>query len=203
MIDIDTAMGDGTQLGHASSLHSGADRARRPALAREPRATDPQDIFLTVDPAPCSTFRGSPTRPISCCPCCWCGCRWDRRCHLAIAQSPEAEPADGRRDHCLHQLDLLPRRLGRVSGAIPRLTACRLRHRDDRSTAAQPPHRSAVYRLYGFYYGLHRLIACLTNAKALSGLVGDTSWIVHYLRGIGTTSEDRSDWGELRRHGEA
>ena len=42
-----------------------------------------------------------------------------------------------------------------------------------------------VYRLYGFYYGLHRLIARLTNAKVLSGLVGDSSWIVHYLRGIG------------------
>ena len=42
-----------------------------------------------------------------------------------------------------------------------------------------------VYRLYGFYYGVHRLIVRLTNAKLLSGLVGDTSWIVYYLRGIG------------------
>jgi len=42
-----------------------------------------------------------------------------------------------------------------------------------------------VYRLYGFHYGIHRLIVRLTNAKVLSNLVGDSSWIVHYLRGIG------------------
>ena len=42
-----------------------------------------------------------------------------------------------------------------------------------------------VYRLYGFHYGIHRWIVRLTNAKFLSNLVGDTSWIVYYLRGIG------------------
>ena len=42
-----------------------------------------------------------------------------------------------------------------------------------------------VYRLYGFHYGVHRWIVRLTNAKFLSNLVGDSSWIVHYLRGIG------------------
>ena len=42
-----------------------------------------------------------------------------------------------------------------------------------------------VYRLYGFYYGVHRWIVRLTNAKVLSNLVGDTSWIVYYLRAIG------------------
>jgi non-ribosomal peptide synthetase-like protein len=42
-----------------------------------------------------------------------------------------------------------------------------------------------VYRLYGFHYGVHRWIVRLTNAKVLSNLVGDSSWIVYYLRGIG------------------
>jgi non-ribosomal peptide synthetase-like protein len=42
-----------------------------------------------------------------------------------------------------------------------------------------------VYRLYGFHYGIHRWIVRLTNVTALSNLVGDSSWIVHYLRGIG------------------
>jgi non-ribosomal peptide synthetase-like protein len=45
------------------------------------------------------------------------------------------------------------------------------------------PHK--VYRLYSFHYGVHRWIVRLTNAKVLSNLVGDSSWIVHYLRGIG------------------
>jgi non-ribosomal peptide synthetase-like protein len=45
------------------------------------------------------------------------------------------------------------------------------------------PHK--VYRLYGFHYGIQRWIVRLTNVKVLSGLVGDSSWIVHYLRSIG------------------
>jgi non-ribosomal peptide synthetase-like protein len=42
-----------------------------------------------------------------------------------------------------------------------------------------------VYRLYGFHYGVHRWIVRFSNAKFLSNLVGDSSWIVYYLRGIG------------------
>jgi non-ribosomal peptide synthetase-like protein len=42
-----------------------------------------------------------------------------------------------------------------------------------------------VYRLYGFHYGIHRWIVRMSNVKFLSNLVGDSSWIVHYLRGIG------------------
>ena len=51
------------------------------------------------------------------------------------------------------------------------------------STSLIRPYK--VYRLYGFYYGVHRWIVRLTNAKVLSNLVGDTSWIVYYLRAIG------------------
>src|SRR5215217_8699957 len=42
-----------------------------------------------------------------------------------------------------------------------------------------------VYRLYGFHYGIHRWIVRFSNVKFLSNLVGDSSWIVYYLRGIG------------------
>ena len=42
-----------------------------------------------------------------------------------------------------------------------------------------------LYRLYGFHYGIHRWIVRFSNAKFLSNIVGDSSWIVHYLRGIG------------------
>ena len=42
-----------------------------------------------------------------------------------------------------------------------------------------------VYRLYGFHYGVHRWIVRFSNVKFLSNLAGDSSWIVHYLRGIG------------------
>ncbi|WP_172442286.1 Pls/PosA family non-ribosomal peptide synthetase [Geodermatophilus sabuli] len=42
-----------------------------------------------------------------------------------------------------------------------------------------------VYPLYGFHYALHRGITRLTNRKALTGLFGDSSYIVHYLQWIG------------------
>jgi non-ribosomal peptide synthetase-like protein len=42
-----------------------------------------------------------------------------------------------------------------------------------------------VYPLYGFHYGIHRTIARLTNIKFFTHLFGDSSYIVHYLRGLG------------------
>jgi non-ribosomal peptide synthetase-like protein len=42
-----------------------------------------------------------------------------------------------------------------------------------------------VYRLYGFHYGIHRTIARLTNIRFFTNLFGDSSYIVHYLRGLG------------------
>ena len=42
-----------------------------------------------------------------------------------------------------------------------------------------------VYPLYGMHYQIHRTITRLTNRKFLTGLFGDSSYIVHYLRGLG------------------
>jgi non-ribosomal peptide synthetase-like protein len=42
-----------------------------------------------------------------------------------------------------------------------------------------------VYPLYGFHYRIHRLISRLTNKKFFTYLFGDSSYIVHYLRGLG------------------
>ncbi|HYZ08342.1 MAG TPA: Pls/PosA family non-ribosomal peptide synthetase [Pseudonocardiaceae bacterium] len=42
-----------------------------------------------------------------------------------------------------------------------------------------------VYPLYGFHYSLHRAITRLTNVKFLTTLFGDSSYIVHYLRCLG------------------
>jgi non-ribosomal peptide synthetase-like protein len=42
-----------------------------------------------------------------------------------------------------------------------------------------------VYRLYGFHYAVHRTIARLTNWKFFIELLGDSSYIVGYLRGLG------------------
>ncbi|WP_448619121.1 Pls/PosA family non-ribosomal peptide synthetase [Geodermatophilus sp. URMC 65] len=42
-----------------------------------------------------------------------------------------------------------------------------------------------IYPLYGFHWALHKGISRLTNRKFLTGLFGDSSYIVHYLRWIG------------------
>ncbi|MFG2881152.1 Pls/PosA family non-ribosomal peptide synthetase [Streptomyces sp. NPDC048297] len=42
-----------------------------------------------------------------------------------------------------------------------------------------------VYPLYGFPYAVHRATARMTNIKFFAWLFGDSSYIVHYLRGIG------------------
>jgi non-ribosomal peptide synthetase-like protein len=42
-----------------------------------------------------------------------------------------------------------------------------------------------TYRLYGFHYGAHRLIARLTNVRLFTFLFGDSSYIVNYLRWLG------------------
>jgi non-ribosomal peptide synthetase-like protein len=42
-----------------------------------------------------------------------------------------------------------------------------------------------VYPLYGFHYALHRTISTMTNSKFFNWLFGDSSYILHYLRGLG------------------
>jgi non-ribosomal peptide synthetase-like protein len=42
-----------------------------------------------------------------------------------------------------------------------------------------------VYPLYGFHYAVHRAIARITNIKFFPRLLGDSSYIVHYLRCLG------------------
>jgi non-ribosomal peptide synthetase-like protein len=42
-----------------------------------------------------------------------------------------------------------------------------------------------VYPLYGLHYGIHRTIMRLTNVRFLMMLFGDSSAVVHYLRGLG------------------
>ncbi len=41
------------------------------------------------------------------------------------------------------------------------------------------------YPLYGFQYAAHRMISQMTNIRFYAWLFGDSSFIVHYLRGLG------------------
>ncbi len=42
-----------------------------------------------------------------------------------------------------------------------------------------------VYPLYGFHYAMHQAIGWMTNRKSFNWFFGDSSYIVHYLRGLG------------------
>ena len=105
---------------------------------------------------------------------------------LLLLKVPRLSELMGEGDRCFHQLDVLSRRLAMsfvlyfgsvLVGFIIVMTVPRLLN-----LVLKP---DKLYRLYGFHYGIHRWIVRFSNAKVLSNIVGDSSWIVHYLRGIG------------------
>jgi non-ribosomal peptide synthetase-like protein len=187
VIDIDTSMGDGTQLGHASSLHSGQTVPDGQRWHGTPGRQTLSDNFLTVFPASCGTFRKVAYAT------------WQLMT-LLLVYLPVGL---GGAILLLLKVPRLSELMGEGTGAFTSLwfyrdalvvssvlffgslligfvivmTVPRLLN-----LAIRP---DKVYRLYGFHYGIHRWIVRLTNAKVLSNLVGDTSWIVYYLRGIG------------------
>jgi non-ribosomal peptide synthetase-like protein len=187
VIDIDTSMGDGTQLGHASSLHSGQTVPDGQHWHGSPGRQTVKDNFLTVDPAPCSTFRRVAYAvyqlltlllvylPVGIGGAILLLLKVPRLNELMGEETSAFTSWTFYRDALIVSSVLY---LGSILvGFVIVMTVPRLLNLLIR------PY--TVYRLYGFYYGVHRLITRLTNAKILSGLVGDTSWIVYYLRGIG------------------
>ena len=187
VIDIDTSMGDGTQLGHASSLHSGQTVPDGQRWHGSPGQQTLTDNFLTVFPARCSTLRRVAYAvyqlltlllvylPVGIAGAILLLLKVPRLSELMAEGTGAFTSWTFYRDALVVSFVLY---FGSILvgfvivTTVPRLLNLLIR-----------PYK--VYRLYGFYYGVHRLIARLTNAKFLSNLVGDTSWIVYYLRGIG------------------
>ncbi|MFJ7150322.1 Pls/PosA family non-ribosomal peptide synthetase [Streptomyces sp. NPDC100445] len=186
VLDIDTAMGDGAQLGHTSALHRGQsvpDGERWHGSPAEPTAVD----YVRVTPTGCGTARRA-----------WFGCV--TLLQVLFLYVPLAVggmymlftevPAIGKRldprtaalsrpelvsDALVVSLVLFSGFL--VAGLVTLYTVPRLLRllvRPDR-----------VYPLYGFHYTVHRTTTRLTNVKFFAWLFGDSSYIVHYLRGLG------------------
>jgi non-ribosomal peptide synthetase-like protein len=186
VLDIDTSMGDGAQLGHSSALHrfqevpAGEHWHGSPA---EPTRTD----YIRVAPARCGTARRT-----------WFGVltllqwlllyipfgvggmymlftevpalgeRLDP--HTAVPARPELIP-DALALSVVLFLGFIVVGLAALC-AVPRLLSLVVR-----------PDRA--YPLYGFHYALHRATVRLTNIKFFAWLFGDSSYIVHYLRALG------------------
>ncbi|MFF3658717.1 Pls/PosA family non-ribosomal peptide synthetase [Streptomyces olivochromogenes] len=184
VLDIETSMGDGAQLGHASSLHTGQvvpAGERRHGSPAQPTEVD----YRRVAPADCPTAKrtaygvvqllsllavylplalGGVTALLTGLP----------QLQTLLNPQPMTSPAFYV-DALIASVVLLFGSLLAgllVVGTVPRLL----------SRAVEP---GKVYPLYGFHYGIQRAIAVMTNRKSLTTLFGDSSGIVHYLRYLG------------------
>ena len=186
VIDIETSMGDGAQLGHASSLHAGQavpDGGRWHGSPAQPADVD----YRNVEPAVCGRLRRVSYSTLQLLK------MLGLYAPLAIGLLDvilSAKPlvtaglAAGPVDftHAVFYRDALAASLLLYFGAIlvgflfvvtvPRML----------NLAVQPDR---TYRLYGFRYSVHRTIARVTNIRFFTYLFGDSSYIVHYLRRLG------------------
>ncbi|MPY36396.1 peptide synthetase [Streptomyces adustus] len=186
VLDIDTAMGDGAQLGHASSLHPGQSvpaGAHMHGSPAEPTGID----YVRVAPAGCGTLRRT-----------WFGLvtlvqMFLLYVPLAVggmymlfaqipalgkriqSDTPLNSPSEFLTDAVLLSVALF---FGfvvlglAVLFTVPRLLALVIKP-------------DQAYPLYGFRYAVHRATARMTNIKFFAWLFGDSSYIVHYLRVLG------------------
>jgi non-ribosomal peptide synthetase-like protein len=187
VIDIETSLGDGAQLGHASSLHAGqavpGGERRHGSPAQQRTEVD----YRAVDPAGCSTLRRAVYTVLQ--------LLNVLVLHLPlaigavltlIAEVPQLSALLGSgplaftswtfyRDALVASFVLV---FGTVFvGLLFVITVPRVLN-----LAIKP---DKVYRLYGFHYAIHRAIARMTNIKFFPRLLGDSSYITHYLRCLG------------------
>jgi non-ribosomal peptide synthetase-like protein len=186
VLDIDTSMGDGAQLGHTSTLYSG--QAIPAGLRWHGSPAQPTEHdYLRIEPVKCGTLRRA-------------GFGFLTILQVFFLYVPLTVGG------AYLLLDLIPAlhsRLGPGSGGftssslyidalvlsfvlffgfvvfglavlctVPRLL----------NLFIQP---DKVYPLYGFHYSTHRAIARMTNLKFFKWLFGDSSYVVPYLRGLG------------------
>lgn len=199
VLDIGTSMGDGSQLGHASSLQTGqAVPAGSHWHGSPARPTDAD--YRAVPEADCGRRRRATysilvllNRLVLVGP-------------VGIAVLALALPTylgTGHLDHgrptFYRDLVLISLALylgGLLAGFVTVLVLPRVLNRliDPRRT----------YPLYGFHYGVHRTITRLTNLKTFFNLTGDSSLIVHYLRVLGYRQPDivqtGSNFGVALKH---
>lgn len=186
VLDIDTSIGDKGQLGHASALYRGQsipEAEHHHGCPAEPTQID----YLRVAPARCGTLRRA----------CF---SLSSLVHLFLLFLPltvggvymvinaipslddRLDPDAGTMSPPVLLLDAVEMSLVvffgvGILGLVALYTLPRLL-----SLAVRPDR---VYPLYGFRYAAHRAIAVMTNIKFYAWLFGDSSFVVHYLRGLG------------------
>ncbi|WP_406165556.1 Pls/PosA family non-ribosomal peptide synthetase [Streptomyces sp. NBC_00996] len=186
VLDIDTSMGDGAQLGHTSTLYSGQAIPDGQHWHGSPAQPTEHD-YLRIEPAKCGALRRA-------------GFGLVTVLQLFLLYVPLVV---GGAYMLFNLIPALHNRLGPgavgftsptlyadalvlsfvlffgfvVVGLAVLFTVPRLLN-----VVVKP---DKVYPLYGLHYSIHRAIGRMTNIKFFKWLFGDSSYIVHYLRGLG------------------
>lgn len=205
VLDIDTSMGDGAQLGHSSALYRGQavpDGERHHGSPAQPTQID----HMRVGPARCGTSRrfrfGLATLLqlfLLYLPLTVGGIYMLFQAIPALGERADAGTAGITSSNFLIDALLMSSALFFgfvVVGLAAVCTVPRLLN-----LFIKP---DKVYPLYGFHYAAHRAIAGMTNLKFFTWFFGDSSYIVHYLRGLGydlsRVEQTGSNFGTEVRH---
>ena len=205
VIDIDTSMGDGTQLGRASSLHAGQAVPDSERWHGSPAQQTEAD-YQSVEPTKCGALRRvgytvmqllnllvvSVPLGIS-------GLivllQWVPQLKVLLEPGTQGVTTSAFYVHAL-VVSLVLFFGGLIFAFLFVMTVPRLLN------LGMTPDK--VYPLYGFHYALHRTIARMTNLKALTYLFGDSSYIVNYLRRLGYNFwrpiQTGSNFGQMVKH---
>ncbi len=207
VLDIDTVMEDGTQLGHASSLQSGQ-RARKARRYHGSPAQETSANYCDIDPKNCTPLRRAAFSALELISVlaiytplflmtsfylyAYLAGQWSD-----IEFNPEA-PWGGLLALTGPVLvasgvvlfgSLLVGLM--IVGVIPRLLRYLLA-------------KDKTYALYGVHYAVYRAIALLTNSPVYNLLFGDSNYVVTYLRWIGyrlnAVVQTGSNFGCSQRH---
>ncbi|WP_307095095.1 Pls/PosA family non-ribosomal peptide synthetase [Arthrobacter sp. V1I9] len=186
VLDIRTSLGDGAQLGHASSLHEGQSVPAGESWNGSPARLTSTD-YRMVPPAPCGTWRRArfavlqlANRLLITVPVAFTFLSvvivevpWTRE----LLDTPHLSLASWSFLGVVLGLSLALFLGAMIVSLIFVMTVPRLLN------LALKPDR--VYPLYGIHYVLHRAIGRITNRKFFHELFGDSSFIVHYLLSLG------------------
>jgi non-ribosomal peptide synthetase-like protein len=185
VIDIETSMGDGAQLGHASCLHafqSVPDGQRWHGSPAQPTDVD----YRAVKPARCSTLRRIAYSTLQVLAMFLLAPMGLSVAVLLVTKVPVLAELlgpghDGLTTWAFYRNALVISSVlffgGLLLGLAFIFTVPRLLN-----FFITP---SKVYPLYGFHYVVQQAIARMTNSKFFVDLFGDSSYIVHYLRALG------------------
>jgi non-ribosomal peptide synthetase-like protein len=203
VLDIDTSLGDGAQLGHASALHAGQSVPAGERWHGSPAQASGVD-YRAVEEIGCSRVRKTAYTV-------------GQLLYLLLVGLPLAIvgflPLLAALPQIKALLDTTPMTTaffyeevltasfvlffgGLGLGLVVVTTVPRL--------LARTFEPGKVYPLYGFHYSAHRAITRLTNGKLFMLIAGDSSYVVHYLRAIGyhlrPVEQTGSNFGTAVKH---